>query len=260
MIPLPCPDFNDVRDPEQEVKETVRIGSIIPIMVSFLATIPHITPQTFLRILQGEFDQTFEKWVVLDCRFQHEYVGGHVCGALNLTTLEELKELYDYYLGRQVCFVFHCEFSQERGPMWAQTFREFDRIRNLKEERGHKLHYPCIYIVHGGYQAIFGAVGQVTTGSYKQMHDIANEMEEKSFIECQANFRHKSRRVCDRQTLWALADPNCRIHPIQIETVSRSLSHPSDFQITARSVSRATSRLQVQTLERKPLKCFFPSV
>jgi rhodanese-related sulfurtransferase len=204
----------------------------VPIIVSCLATIPHITTNTFLRIIQGEFYDTFEALVVLDCRFEHEFAAGHVQGAFNLTNLEELRELYDHFLGHQVCFVFHCEFSQNRGPTWAQIFREFDRIRNHKAGRGFRLCHPCAYIVHGGYEAISAAIPQVTIGSYKRMMDITTDVEHKSLTESHANFKYQARRAGDHDTFWAFADPDCSSRRIQKEIVNGSLSQPNDWQIS----------------------------
>lgn len=45
--------------------------------------------------------------------------------------------------------VFHCEFSQARGPKMYDLFRNFDRELNFLQYP--KLHYPEIFLLEGGY-------------------------------------------------------------------------------------------------------------
>jgi M-phase inducer tyrosine phosphatase len=101
-----------------------------------------------------DFDGIFETHIVLDCRFPYEYNAGHISGAVNLTSLELMRDLYDHFCGHNVCFVFHCEFSHTRGPTWAMRFCAFDQLRNLKEAGGLTTHYPNVFILNGGSKAI----------------------------------------------------------------------------------------------------------
>ena len=91
---------------------------------------------------------------IIDCRFPYEYDGGHFSGALNMP----LKDLVsDYFFNnvqnvrdkQQDMFIFHCEFSQSRGPGLYQAVRETDRVVN--ENRWPKLFYPEIYMLKGGF-------------------------------------------------------------------------------------------------------------
>ena len=45
--------------------------------------------------------------------------------------------------------IFHCEFSQCRGPKFYNLLRDFDREINSKEYP--KLTYPDIFLLEGGY-------------------------------------------------------------------------------------------------------------
>ena len=49
--------------------------------------------------------------------------------------------------------VFHCEFSQKRGPRAFRALRNTDRQKNLKTWP--RLDFPEIYILEGGYSAFF---------------------------------------------------------------------------------------------------------
>ena len=65
---------------------------------------------------------------MIDCRFDYEYDGGHIPGAININTTNGVE---DFLLGQRVAkpapslsgdgskktiLVFHCEFSQKRAP------------------------------------------------------------------------------------------------------------------------------------------------
>lgn len=88
-----------------------------------------ITPTTLALLLRGHFSNTISTFKLIDCRFPYEYEGGHINGAMNLYTkqqiLDELlnnrnkeqigyKNLQDNNM-RQI-LIFHCEFSSQRGP------------------------------------------------------------------------------------------------------------------------------------------------
>lgn len=63
---------------------------------------------------------------VIDCRFNYEYQGGHIKNALNVTDPAILEEKFFKNLissktefderNEMSIIVFHCEFSQKRGP------------------------------------------------------------------------------------------------------------------------------------------------
>ena len=65
---------------------------------------------------------------MIDCRFEYEYNGGHVPGAVNINTTQGVE---DFLLTRatskpkpctsadpskKTVLVFHCEFSAKRAP------------------------------------------------------------------------------------------------------------------------------------------------
>jgi M-phase inducer tyrosine phosphatase len=85
-----------------------------------------ITPTTLNRLLAGEFSGGIVDYRVIDCRFDYEYTGGHIPGAINLNTTAAVEELL---LSRskpapstsadsmkKSILVFHCEFSAKRAP------------------------------------------------------------------------------------------------------------------------------------------------
>jgi rhodanese-related sulfurtransferase len=56
---------------------------------------------------------------IVDCRFSYEYEGGHIKGAINVKTPEELEKFFleSPITDRKVIIIFHCEFSSHRGPL-----------------------------------------------------------------------------------------------------------------------------------------------
>lgn len=76
--------------------------------------------------MDGGFSDTVGDYVIIDCRFGYEYEGGHITGALHCAKAEELgarfftpEALQSTKAGhssKPPVYIFHCEFSQSRGP------------------------------------------------------------------------------------------------------------------------------------------------
>lgn len=85
-----------------------------------------ITAKTMRSLLSGEFDENIASYQVIDCRYPYEFVGGHIRGAVNLFTQDQIidqlvktkTEMPSITAGDQKrhILIFHCEFSSERGP------------------------------------------------------------------------------------------------------------------------------------------------
>lgn len=78
------------------------------------------------KLLNGEYKGSVNSFKVIDCRYPYEFEGGHIHGALNLYTHEQIMtelvniktetpEVVPEGPMRNI-IVFHCEFSSERGP------------------------------------------------------------------------------------------------------------------------------------------------
>ncbi|CAK9781237.1 unnamed protein product [Cutaneotrichosporon oleaginosum] len=133
-----------------------------------------ITPETLRDVLDGHYDSKIKRFHIIDCRFDYEFEGGHIDGAINIQNPAELDSLLlspnagineaDGALPapstsgavdgtQQVVLIFHCEFSKKRAPEVARELRMRDRRRN----EGHwpQVHYPELYILEGGYCSFF---------------------------------------------------------------------------------------------------------
>ncbi|BEI85306.1 hypothetical protein CcaverHIS002_0507070 [Cutaneotrichosporon cavernicola] len=133
-----------------------------------------ITPQTLCDVLEGRYNHKMKRYHIIDCRFDYEFEGGHIEGAINIHNPADLDSLLLSANGgineadgvlpapstsgkvestQQVVLIFHCEFSKKRAPEVARELRTRDRRRN----EGHwpQVHYPELYILEGGYCSFF---------------------------------------------------------------------------------------------------------
>jgi rhodanese-related sulfurtransferase len=118
--------------------------------------LPRITCDTLVQLMAGDYTQHCTGYLIIDCRFPYEYEGGHIRGAVNINTFEQLDALLLHETPSptdNIVLVFHCEHSALRGPRQALYLRERDRA--LNRERYPQLHYPDLYILEHGYSNFF---------------------------------------------------------------------------------------------------------
>lgn len=77
----------------------------------------------------GVFSDQFARYLIIDCRFDYEFQGGHIQGAINLSELADVEQALLHGgtpprpctsenaapAGKTV-LIFHCEFSAKRAP------------------------------------------------------------------------------------------------------------------------------------------------
>ncbi|KAK5235484.1 m-phase inducer phosphatase [Exophiala xenobiotica] len=116
--------------------------------------LPRITKETMVEVLDGRYNSSYEKLVVIDCRFEYEYNGGHIDGAVNFNDKEQLSsQLFTVEPTTKALLIFHCEYSAHRAPLMAKFIRNRDRTVNA--DRYPALTYPEVYILDGGYSTFF---------------------------------------------------------------------------------------------------------
>jgi len=79
------------------------------------------------------YDDSIVNFHIIDCRFDYEYNGGHIPGAVNINTTSAVEDLL---LGpsltkprssvsgdsaKKTILIFHCEFSAKRAPTLYDT-------------------------------------------------------------------------------------------------------------------------------------------
>eukprot|EP00808_Paulinella_micropora_P010112 g900.t1 len=120
--------------------------------------IKRVSCATIAAVLRGEYADRLDRVYILDCRYDYEYKGGHIIGAIHMSTREQLDQFFDekqqevsptHRLG----IVFHCEFSKHRGPSASRIFRVMDR--ELNETSYPYLSFPEVVILEGGYRQFF---------------------------------------------------------------------------------------------------------
>ncbi|XP_055980751.1 M-phase inducer phosphatase 3 [Sorex fumeus] len=162
---------------------------VLPTVSGRHPDLKYINPETVAALLTGKFQDLIEKFYIIDCRFPYEYLGGHIQGALNLYSQEEL---YNFFLKKpivpldtqkRIIIVFHCEFSSERGPRMCRFLRAEDRALNCYPA----LHYPELYILRGGYRDFFPEYMELCEPqSYCPMHHQDHKAE---MLRCQSQTR-----------------------------------------------------------------------
>lgn len=116
--------------------------------------LPRIKKRTITDILDGKYSSVYDEIMVIDCRFEYEYNGGHINGAINFNDKEELAtRLFDRTVNPKTLLIFHCEYSAHRAPIAAKYVRGEDRNANAHQYP--KLSYPEIYILDGGYNSFY---------------------------------------------------------------------------------------------------------
>jgi len=82
--------------------------------------------------------------VILDCRFDYEFYGGHLRGAIKCETREDIEKIFTKYEHDvDKTFVIHCEFSACRAPRAARYLSCLYKFYTSRS--------PKIYVMNGGY-------------------------------------------------------------------------------------------------------------
>lgn len=131
---------------------------------------PLISPKELVKLFTCPTSNNYNLIITIDARFPYEFRGGHIMGAKNISSREMFVKLYNSYknLG-DVCIVFHCEFSHNRGPALMKMFREYDRMQNIQNYP--KLSYPNIFLLKGGYNKFYNEYSNFCIGGYTPMRD-----------------------------------------------------------------------------------------
>ncbi|KAJ2905375.1 tyrosine-phosphatase [Zalerion maritima] len=136
--------------------------------------IPRISRDTLLSVLNGQYNHYFDTKMIIDCRFEYEYEGGHIDGAINYNDKELLtSHLFKTPMDGKTLLIFHCEFSAHRAPLMARHIRSQDRTANAASYP--KLTYPEVYILEGGYQNFYNQHrNRCYPQSYVEMNDASH--------------------------------------------------------------------------------------
>lgn len=133
--------------------------------------IKRISACTLHDLIQGKYSSVVQNIEIFDCRYKYEYEGGHIRNAIHLSSLEDIEQRFFQQpkFRPNSVFVFHCEFSVNRGPDCAEYLRNTDRQLNLNKYPF--IYYPHIYILDGGYSNFYKQFSVDCDGGYTPMLD-----------------------------------------------------------------------------------------
>uniref|UniRef100_A0A1A9WB74 protein-tyrosine-phosphatase n=1 Tax=Glossina brevipalpis TaxID=37001 RepID=A0A1A9WB74_9MUSC len=135
---------------------------LLPLVEGRHRDLKSISCSTVAHLLRGEYDDKIANYKIIDCRYPYEFDGGHIRGAKNLYTQEQIIEEFPSQkksnkesgdANKRNIIIFHCEFSSERGPKLSRFLRNHDRTRNTNSYPA--LDYPEVYLLHNGYKEFF---------------------------------------------------------------------------------------------------------
>ncbi|KAK9729778.1 m-phase inducer phosphatase [Basidiobolus ranarum] len=176
----------------------------IPCYNSKEDSLKRVCPETLQRVLSGEFKHAYDNVIVVDCRFPYEYSGGHIKGAINLSSKDELEKYFlkNFESSKRTVIVFHCEYSSQRGPRMALHLRSRDRELNAMEYPN--LYFPELYILDGGYRNFYSHAKQLCIPqSYIEMND------ELYLIECKSRMMHFKESFSSRRSKPKSSNGSC---------------------------------------------------
>jgi len=146
----------------------------------------------------------YSDFLIIDCRYDYEFRGGHINEALNILSPEILEQIFftnkhllynpeyiqdlkkdlegtlakaeaykdapaESLKKRLPKIIFHCEFSQKRGPRAFRLLRSRDREINFKNFP--HIDYAEIYLLEGGYCNFYPQYPELCEGGYLRMVD-----------------------------------------------------------------------------------------
>ena len=103
-------------DPVMDIDDTPKLQ--LPHFHSEDESLPRITKETMIDILDGKYGQNFDRSLIVDCRFEYEFEGGHIDGAVNYNDKEHFaNQLFDCPPSGDMLIILHCEYSACRAPL-----------------------------------------------------------------------------------------------------------------------------------------------
>ncbi|RPA79546.1 Rhodanese-like protein [Ascobolus immersus RN42] len=165
----------DLPSPVSSISESSSESTILPSFTHKDDTIRRINKATMVQVLEGQFKEQYDQCYIVDCRFEYEYQGGHIEGAININSNEALEETFiNTPKEGKTLIIFHCEYSAHRAPRMANQLRSRDRQQNM--HRYPELYYPEVYILEGGYSSFFKEHKEhCYPQKYVEMNDVSHK-------------------------------------------------------------------------------------
>ena len=234
-FPLPKFDFSPKCTPPRTISYVdgnINCQQFLPIL-PLKDTVPRITSETLVQILEGDYDDYYDNLFILDCRYEYEFNGGHIKGALHIDSPDEFQKMFFDSIIPNSLIIFHCEFSQNRGPQMASFFREMDR--NLNKMEYPNLFYPNVYILDGGYKNFYAKHTEYCEGGYTRMLDHSHR-ENGDLVSATTHYRKNIEKIEDKNRKALGCVPNSK-------TTSSIFQSPISSEYTNNSSPVVSKRL-----------------
>lgn len=76
-----------------------------------------INKATLCEVMDGTYENHYDEYLIVDCRFEYEYEGGHIEGAINVNSIDTLEDkFFSEPREKRHLIIFHCEYSAHRAP------------------------------------------------------------------------------------------------------------------------------------------------
>jgi M-phase inducer tyrosine phosphatase len=217
--------------------------------------LPRIDEDAMKDLLMGKHLHEFDEIVVIDSRFPYEFEGGHIKGAINISSQQDLEDklirapLPPVAQRRTKLVVFHCEFSIFRGPTMASHLRKCDRIMNAAHYP--QLEYPDIVVLEGGYKRFFDKYKDVHCApkAYVEMRDTKYrkmcELEMNKVRQATKLTRAKSYSNLLLKASKPLMRPGAIHQHVRLSSYTTVTSHSENLKILKRQ--RSMSKMNSQS-------------
>ncbi len=191
-------------------------------------SIPRISKDTMLEVLDGIYDSQYDQRMIVDCRFEYEFEGGHILGAVNYNDKDLLaSRLFETSAPGKTLLIFHCEYSAHRAPLMARHIRKQDRTANA--EHYPQLTFPEVYILEGGYSGFFA---QHRSRCFPQNYVEMDDKEHVFTCEREMGRLRQNRSKLSRAHTYAIGQGQIDDSPT---APNRSKSSSSDLMMTEMS-------------------------
>lgn len=182
---------------------------VLPLATGQHEDLKSISTDTLAALIRGEFTDRVGSFQIVDCRYPYEFDAGHIQGAQNLYSKDLIEQILLDPLtstpeiqpdaNKRNVLVFHCEFSWERGPNLSRFLRNLDRQRN--KEHYPALHYPEVYLLHGGYEQFYREQKALCTPQgYRSMRHPDHEADLRQFRSKSKSWQGEKSRITGNVT------------------------------------------------------------
>jgi len=184
-----------------------------------------ILPETLASWMNANGGTSQAQIILLDCRYSYEYKGGHIKGALNITSLKDLQstaftcksieerracmmEEADKENLKTPVIIFYCESSTKKGPRGFRAFRDLDR--EMDTNILPSPYYPFVYVLKGGYKEFHSQYPELCDpeGGYIETLDIKYNSE-----------RYKAK--AQEKTVWQMRTAEFEVNNPETFTLKR---------------------------------------